>query len=600
MLARLRSEWAYLSGALRALKRVKPIARAPNRTWCDLAEDLADRFGDKPALLSDEETLTYRQLDERANRYARWARAQGIGKGDCVALLMPNRPEYLAVWLGIARAGGVTALLNTNLRHDTLAHSIRLVSPKLAVVDANLLEAYDTARGLTDPAPETWVLGPVAEDAACNDLGAALDAVSGTRLSASERVDLTIEDLCLYIYTSGTTGLPKAAKLNHYRVLAIMNGFSAAVNARADDRVYVCLPLYHSAGGVLGVGIALSVGGSVVIAERFSAARFWDDVVDNDCTIFQYIGELCRYLLNAPPHPKERAHRLRIVDGNGLRPDIWEAFQARFAIPRILEWYAATEGNAVLFNFDGTVGAIGRIPGWAKSLFSIEVVRFDPLSRAPERNTEGFCSRCEPGETGELIGEVLNDFSKPSQRFDGYASRSETEKKILSGVFRRGDRWFRTGDLVRRDARGYFYFVDRIGDTFRRKGENVSTTEVAGTLSGIPGVLEATVYGVAVPGRDGRAGMAALVVDEDTFDLAGLPAHLERGLPDYARPLFLRFRSRLDTTSTLKQRKLELVEEAYDPGASPDPVFVSDPVAGGFVRLDRDLYDRVQAGEVRL
>ncbi|MGX1308636.1 fatty-acyl-CoA synthase [Amorphus suaedae] len=600
MLARLRSEWAYLTGALRALRRVKPIARTPDRTWCDHVEELARRFPDRPALLSNAESYTFAAFDARANRYARWARARGITKGDCVALFMPNRPEYLAVWLGVARAGGVTALINTHLRHDALAHSLAIVEPKLAIVDEALLEAYRTADGLVESPPDVWILADGSVDeAAGKPLGTALDALSGAPLEPAEHTPLTINDRCLYIYTSGTTGLPKAANLNHYRVQAIMNGFSAAVDARPSDRIYICLPLYHSAGGVLGVGITLTVGGSVFIAERFSNAHFWDDVTDNGCTVFQYIGELCRYLLNAPAHPKERAHRLRIVDGNGLGADIWEAFQARFAIPRILEWYAATEGNAVLFNFDGKVGAIGRIPGWAKSIFSIEVVRFDPLTRRPERGPDGFCIRCEPDEAGEMIGEILDDPNKPSQRFDGYADAAETSRKIASDVFRRGDRWFRTGDLVRRDALGYFYFVDRVGDTFRWKGENVSTTEVAQILGSIPGVQEATVYGVEIPGRDGRAGMAALVVD-DTFALASLPARLADLLPDYARPLFLRFRQTLETTSTLKQRKIDLVDDGYDPSRVDDPLFVADPATRGFVRIDPDLYSRVQTGALRL
>lgn len=600
MLARLRSEWAYLTGALRALRRVKPIARAPDRTWCDQAEELARRFPDRPALLSPTENFTFAAFDARANRYARWARAQGIAKGDCVALFMPNRPEYLAAWLGVARAGGVTALINTHLRREALAHSLSIVEPRLAIVDASMLEAYRTADDLLDAPPAVWVLGEAAtDDRGDRPLGPALAALADAPLAPEERTALTINDRCLYIYTSGTTGLPKAANLNHYRVQAIMNGFSAAVDARPSDRIYVCLPLYHSAGGVLGVGITLTVGGSAVIAERFSAAHFWDDVADNDCTIFQYIGELCRYLLNAPAHPKERAHRLRIIDGNGLGADIWEAFQARFAIPRILEWYAATEGNAVLFNFDGKVGAIGRIPGWAKSIFSIQVIRFDPRTRMPERGADGFCIPCEPGEPGEMIGEILNDPNKPSQRFEGYADPAESARKVATDVFRPGDRWFRTGDLVRRDARGYFYFVDRVGDTFRWKGENVSTTEVGQIVGALPGVLEATVYGVEIPGRDGRAGMAALVVGE-AFALDRLPAALAEHLPDYARPLFLRFRETLETTSTLKQRKLDLVEDGYDPARVSDPLFVADPATGDFVRIDSELYDRIQTGDLRV
>jgi fatty-acyl-CoA synthase len=586
--ARVRSELAYLTGALRALRRTGKIRRAPNRTWPDVVEDLARRYGDRPALISEQETLSYRDYDARANRYARFCRAHGIGKGDCVALMMPNRPEYLAVWLGVARAGGVTALLNTNQRGAALAHSIAIVAPKLAIVDAELADAWESAlpqlAQTGAPVPPTFVHGKAPD---LPRVDRALDDIDDGPLAPHERTALTIEDRCLFIYTSGTTGLPKAANINHYRVQAIMAAFAAATNATQADRIYVCLPLYHSAGGVLAVGIALTVGGSVVIAPRFSASRFWDDVVDYDCTMVQYIGELCRYLLNSPPHPKERAHGLRMIDGNGLRPDVWRPFQRRFAIPRILEWYAATEGNALLLNFDETVGSVGRIPWWARFRFPIEVVRFDEASEQPVRGPDGRCIQCAPGEVGEVISQILDDPKKPAQRFEGYADKAATSQKILADVFRPGDRWFRTGDLMRRDRHGYFFFVDRVGDTFRRRGENVSTIEVAALLGAVPGVAAACVYGVGVPGEEGKAGMAALVVGP-AFSLADFARAVDATLPDYARPLILRLCPALPETGTFKLTKLALLHEGYDPAVVGDPLFVR--VDGGYVTLDADRF----------
>ncbi len=586
--ARVRSELAYLTGALRALRRTGRIRRAPHRTWPDAVEDLARRWGDRPALISERETLSYRDYDARANRYARFFRAHGIGKGDCVALLMPNRPEYLAVWLGVARAGGVTALLNTHQRGAALAHSVAIVAPKLAIVDAALLDAWESAAealaGEGAPALPTFVHGEAGHRPRVDRL---LEDISEAPLAPEERTALTIEDRCLYIYTSGTTGLPKAANINHYRVQAIMAAFAAATNATQEDRIYVCLPLYHSAGGVLAVGIALTTGGSVVIAERFSASRFWDDVVDYDCTMVQYIGELCRYLLNSPPHPKERAHGLRLIDGNGLRPDVWRPFQRRFAIPRILEWYAATEGNVLLLNFDETVGAVGRLPWWAKFRFPFEIVRFDEATDQPARGPDGRCIRCAPGEVGELVSQILDDPKKPAQRFEGYADRAATSKKIIADAFRPGDRWFRTGDLMRRDRDGYFYFVDRIGDTFRRRGENVSTVEVAALLGAVPGVTAACVYGVEMPGEEGKAGMAALVV-APPFSLEDFARAVEAGLPEYARPVFLRLCPALPETGTHKLTKLALVREGFDPAAVADPLFIR--AGNAYVPLDAERY----------
>jgi fatty-acyl-CoA synthase len=363
--------------------------------------------------------------------------------------------------------------------------------------------------------------------------------------------------------------------------------------------MYDCLPLYHPAGGLVATGAVLLNGGSVVIRERFSAREFWDDIVRWDCTLFQYIGELCRYLVNSPPHPQERAHRLRLACGNGLRPDVWPDFKARFQIPKIIEFYGATEGNVSLFNFEGKEGAVGRIPWFLAHRFPTTVVRFDVELQQPVRNAEGFCVECDTNEAGEVIGQILKDPSKPGARFEGYATEVETNKKILHDVFEKGDVWFRTGDLMRKDENGYFYFVDRIGDTFRWKGENVSTTEVEEAIGQDESVLETNVYGVQVPGRDGRAGMAAIVA-KPNLDLGALREHLVERLPDYARPVFLRIRHDIEITATFKQKKLDLVKQGFDPGIISDPIYFNDPASKAFVRVDAALYDRIRAGQVRL
>lgn len=598
ILDRFASEAAYVRGALAMLGKVTPIAKARDVTFPDRAEGLADTWGDRPALLSDRQSLTFREWNGRANQYARWARGEGVAKGDCVALMMPNRPEYYAVWLGLARAGGVTALLNTNLAGQGLAHCVSIVAAKHVIVDRSLVEAFTSCLShLADP-PRLWVYGGDAEG--WTRIEPALDGLSTENVPADERPKLTTSDRCLFIYTSGTTGQPKAANINHYRVQSIMYGFSAGAGFSAEDRLYCCLPLYHSTGLLVGGGAALVSGASLFLRERFSASQFWDDVVDRQATVFVYVGELCRYLLNSAPHPKETKHRLRMAYGNGLRPDIWEAFKARFRIPKIFEWYAATEGNAVLFNLDGKVGAIGRVPFYLKHRFVMEVVRFDIDAEEPVRGPDGFCVRCADDEPGELLSQILDDPTKPSQRFDGYADPEATKKKILSDVFEKGDRWFRTGDLVRRDAQGYYYFVDRIGDTFRWKGENVATSEVAEALGVFPGIQEANVYGVRVAGTEGRAGMAAVVAGEEGVDLPRLFAHVGDRLPAYARPVFLRFQDRMDVTGTFKQRKVDLVREGYDPGTIRDALFVADPAARTYVPLDTRLHGEIEAGRLKL
>jgi fatty-acyl-CoA synthase len=592
---RIRKDYAFARGIFKAMRLVTPMARRKTRTFPDAAEDLARRYGDRPALLSERETLTYAEYNARANRYARWALANGVGKGDVVCLLMPNRPEYPAIWLGISRVGGVVALLNTNLTGAALAHCINLVKPRHIIVAAELAAAFASAEPRLDDGAVVWRHGG-------NEglrIDAAIEGLDDGPVPAAERPRLTLDDRCLYIYTSGTTGLPKAANLNHYRVYGAMLAFSAVMEATEKDRIYDCLPLYHTSGGVIAVGAALMVGGSVYIRERFSARQFWDDVVDNDCTLFQYIGELCRYLVTAPPHPKEGRHRLRLCCGNGLRPDVWQPFKERFRIPHIREFYAATEGNAILFNFDDTPGVVGRIPGFARHLFPITTIRFDVEREAPVRGEDGLCIECAPDEVGELVSRIEIDPLKPGQRFEGYADKAETERKVLRDVFVTGDMWFRSGDLMRRDARGYFHFVDRIGDTFRWKGENVSTSEVAEMLTAFPGVKEANVYGVAIAGTDGRAGMVALVVDA-SFDLDSFRHHLRLKLASHARPLFVRLQTAIDTTSTFKQRKLDLIRDGFDPSRIGDPVYFDHPGSGRFVRIDAELHQRLNAGLFRL
>src|SRR5690348_12148458 len=376
--------------------------------------------------------------------------------------------------------------------------------------------------------------------------------------------------------------------------------FAGLMGITPADRLYDCLPMYHSVGGVVATGATLVGGGAVVIRERFSASRFWQDVRTERCTIFQYIGELCRYLVNSPGDPEREAepHSLRLACGNGLRADVWETFQRRFRIPEVLEYYAATEGTFSLYNCEGRVGSIGRIPAFLSHRYPVALIRCDPSSGAPVRDGQGRCVRCEPGEPGEAIGRIAATGSAGAH-FEGYADPEATRRKVLRDVFEPGDAWYRTGDLMSRDARGFYYFVDRIGDTFRWKGENVSTTEVASALASCRGISDVAVYGVTVPGTEGRAGMAALVVGLE-FDLAAFHRELTGKLPEYARPLFLRLVSTLQVTGTFKLRKQELVAEGWDPARTADPLFFDAARKGRYERLDASLRDRIVQGLERL
>ncbi len=535
MFQAVQREYTYITSVGRTFWRLRRIKRDGPRTFVNIIEEWADKTPNAPAILYQNRTLTYRAYDESANRVAHWARSRGVRQGDVVALLLENSPEFLMTWLGILKLGAVAALINTNLKGAPLAHSISIAKAKLVVVGAEYCEALSEVSRTITPLPEIWVLG---QHESVNDLDAALAAASPLRPSASLRDGMQAKDTAFYIYTSGTTGMPKAANVSHFRMLFMMNGFGGALATRPSDRTYIPLPLYHATGGLCAVGMTLTAGGAVILKKKFSAREFWEDCRKYRATLFAYIGELCRYLVNCPPDLNDGVHNLRGCTGNGLRPEIWPTFQKRFRIPRIVEFYGSTEGNVSMLNYDNVVGAVGRVPPYMKSVFPVRLVRFDVGQEKPVRGPDGFCIACETGEAGEALGGISE---KPGRAFEGYTAAGETEKKILRDVFAKGDVWFRTGDLLRQDKLGYFYFVDRIGDTFRWKGENVATSEVAEALSVIAGIEEVNVYGVAIPGHDGRAGMAALVAPD--FDPTDLSAQLQ--LPSFARPLFLRLRPQM-------------------------------------------------------
>ncbi len=582
---------------LRALKRTAAIEADARLTLPVLIDRQALEFGSAPALMSSDGSLSYGELAARSHQYAHWGLAQGLKAGDVAALLMPNCAEYVAVWLGLTRIGVTVALLNTHLSGDALVHSIRIAAPRVAVVDAELAPGLAAVRSRLDPQLSVWAWGGGALEFA--PLEPALARLPHEPPSAADYAAPTLDATALYIYTSGTTGLPKAAQVTHYRVMRWSQWFAGLMDTTPSDRMYNCLPLYHSVGGVVAIGAVLAGGGAVVIRPRFSASEFWRDVRDQGCTLFQYIGELCRYLVNSPHQAAETEHHLRMACGNGLRPEVWEPFKARFRIPRILEYYASTEGNFSLYNCEGQPGAIGRIPSFLAHRLPVALLRFDVDSGEPLRNEQGFCERCAVDEVGEAAGLIPDDANSRAGRFEGYADPEATRRKVLRHVFKQGDAWYRTGDLMRRDAGGFYYFVDRVGETYRWKGENVSTAEVLSALAVAPGVKEGVVYGVSVPGTDGRAGMAALVVDR-TFDLEALRAEAVRRLPVYARPVFVRLLPALESTGTFKPRKQDLVRSGFDPGQMSDPLYVDDARANAYVRIDSELYEDIVAGRFRL
>ncbi|SPP73682.1 long-chain fatty acid transport protein 1 isoform X1 [Drosophila guanche] len=571
----------------------------------DIFEASVARHPDKLAIVSESQQWTFRQLNEHSNRVANVFHSHGYKKGDVVGLLLENRAEFVATWLGLSKIGVITPLINTNLRGASLQHSITVgqctaliygASFRAAVMDiAKDLPAHVGLYQFNDEGSQAHVVAEGLSQGLAQQLNGLLDTAAKDKVAAgATRADH--HDKLVYIYTSGTTGLPKAAVITHSRYFFIAAGIHYALGFRDQDVFYTPLPLYHTAGGVMSMGQALLFGSTVVIRKKFSASGYFADCARFQCTIGQYIGEMARYILSTPAAAHDRKHQVRMVFGNGLRPQIWTPFVERFAIKRVGEFYGATEGNANIMNNDSTVGAIGFVSRVLPQIYPISIIRADPHTGEPLRNKKGLCERCEPNETGVFIGKIVK--GNPCREFLGYVDTKASSKKVVYDVFAKGDMAFISGDLLVSDERGYLYFKDRTGDTFRWKGENVSTSEVEAQLSNLAGYKDVIVYGVSIPQTEGRAGMAAIYDPTREVKVELLGQELAKVLPNYARPQFLRFLRKIDLTGTFKLRKVELQQQGFDPAAIEDELFYvgSD---GVYLPLTQSVYERIQRNEMR-
>ena len=551
----------------------------------------AEAIPDRVALKFEDETLTYGAYNTAVNRLADVLRRSGVAQGDPVAILCLNSPLFLAALGAVAKVGAIGALINTHVTGAGLTHVLGVSGARTGICDAHALAALD---GVAGSHPVRFLADVPASLTLPRDVRALGDAEAAT--SEPDIPVIRGGDVFLYIYTSGTTGYPKPAVVRHLRFT--MGGISlgAMLGIEPGETVYAPLPLYHGESLFVGFAPAFRMGGAFASRRRFSASAFLDDVRRHEAVAFVYVGELCRYLMRQPPTARDRDHRLRVAAGAGLRPDIWEAFCTRFGVSRICEMYGATEGNVALQNLDGRVGSVGKPHPVLED--TVRLARFDLGRGELVRDADGRCVPCATDEAGELLGRVGGP---AAMEYDGYTDRAATERKLVRNAFEPGDAWFRTGDLLRRDADGYYYFVDRIGDTFRWKGENVATQEVADVLNGAPGITETSVYGVQVPGEDGRAGMAALVPAAGApFDGAAFYAHAERHLPAYARPAFVRIVPEMDVTGTLKQRKQTLAADGFDPARCADPLLVRDDAARTYVALTAAVLAELRDGRRRI
>ncbi|CAG9784543.1 unnamed protein product [Diatraea saccharalis] len=582
--------WRYANGMIRSKRWGRQDA-----TVAQLFTQRARRTPDAPCfIVVGDRTWTFKEMDEKSNQVARVMQEHlGLKRADVVCVFMPNCAEYVWTWLGMAKVGAVSALINSNLRHKPLLHCVQVAKPKAIVFSDQLASAVQEIREQLPGDLKLFQLyGECAEGVL--DLGAEMDRQLPLPPLVTET--LHYKDTLLYIYTSGTTGMPKAAVLPNSKYLLIMVATVHMLGLKSWDRMYNALPLYHTAGGLVGTGAALVDGIPSVIRPRFSASNYWADCVKYNCTVAQYIGEMCRYLLAQPPRPTDAQHRVRIMVGNGMRPAIWQQIVDRFKVPQINEIYGATEGNANIINVDNTLGAVGFLPKLVPtSLHPIALVRSDEQGNLV-RGADGFCIRCVPNEPGMFIGLIAQ--GNASREYYGYVDKSESNKKMVRDVFQKGDAAFVSGDILVADELGYLFFRDRTGDTYRWKGENVATAEVEDAMGHALGQRACAVYGVSVPQTEGRVGMAAIADENGSLELNKLARHLDDSLPSYARPLFLRLVKDIEITSTFKLKKLHYQKEGFDPDVIKDPLYFRS--GDGFVPVTTQLFADICTGRVKL
>ncbi|KAI0112361.1 fatty acid transporter [Hypoxylon sp. NC0597] len=540
----------------------------------------------------------------------------GIQKGEMVALDGGNSPEYLFIWFALEAIGASVAFINCNLTAEPLVHCVKIAGARYLLVDSDI-------RNLVSPVEDELTLSGTKTIYYTPEFINTLTDIEP--LPQERRTGVKPTDIASLIYTSGTTGSPKGIVVTRARGMLLRRAGNK-LGIKPSDRMYTCLPLYHaSAQGVCCLP-CLSIGATMILSRRFSHKTFWPEVHASRATIIQYVGELCRYLLNVPPGPLDKGHKVRMALGNGLRPDIWEAFRQRFGGSKmvIMEFYASTDGLGIISNKNRgpfSVGAIsvrGLLWHWMNGDREARV-RIDPDTQEIIRGENGFAIKCKANEPGEMMYRLNPDNPSTPQY---YRNAQGSEKRRIADVFVKGDLWFRSGDAMRLDSDGRLFFVDRLGDTFRWHSENVSTTEVGDIVGSYPEIAEANAYGVTVPFADGRAGCVATVaaegistklediVNERGLDLKGLAEHCLTKLPRYAVPIFLRIVKQLEYTGTMKLRKGRLRSEGIDLDAiqktanelkeDVDTIYWMPPGENKYNLFKREDLQEIKYGKVRL
>ena len=548
----------------------------------------AEQYSSNPAIYYEDVMYTYKEFNEKINLYANYLLSLGVTKGEVINIFVENRPELLFLIGAMSKIGTIGALINTRQRSSILLHSLKLNPVKIYIVGEELIKPFEEIKsglGLTGKEKLFFLKDKGKIDIPEDFIDLQKEIEDESKENPSPKTEIKGKDTYIYIFTSGTTGLPKAAHIrNMYTVTSINTWSSVILHMTPDDIMYICLPLFHSNAIHIAWSAAIGGGSAIAIARRFSVRNFWEDIKKFNATCFNYIGEICRYLYNQPPSPKDRSHRVYKICGNGLSPEIWKEFKERFGIREIYEHYGMTEMWGAFVNYlnlDCTVGY---------NAAPYAIVKYNIENNEPERGKNGFLLRVEEGQAGLLIIQAWSEYV-----FAGYTDKKASEKKILYDVFEKGDVWMNASDVVRNIGYKHAQFVDRLGDTFRWKGNNVSTTEVEDIITSFEEIDHASVYGVEIPGCEGRAGMASILatVKHDKFDFNNFVKALQNNLPNYALPIFIRFLSELNTTSTYKIQKYDMKKIGFNIKKTNNPIYVYLPGSTEYTLLTERNYKNI-------
>ena len=601
------ARWDYIKGwffSRHVIKRMQSVAEEVLAITPEsyknvpiLIEKHAKDYPNDAAILFEDKRYTHKEYNEWCNRFANYFQNRvGLKKGDIAVVFMTNRPEIMFTIYGLSKIGVVSSLINTKQRSNPLVHSINIDPGKVFIIGEELIEAFEEVRGelkLSGEQSKHLYFVPDTEEIQKPDGFQNLSNLVKNEDTTNPLTSTTLQakDPYAYIFTSGTTGLPKAAVITHGHTYgsSIYWG-DTVVGFEHKDVIYITTPLFHSHAINVAYAASLRYGSTIAIRRKFSASKFWDDAIKFKATSFNYIGEICRYLYNQPEKPTDRKHCIKKIVGNGLRNEMWRDFKKRFGIKQIFEFYGATErfapNIANRFNLNCTVGF---------TLNPYAIVKFDTDTNEPVRDEDGHMIRVKEGEAGLLIGQIIAD------DVFIYTSKIADDKKIFRNVFEEGDIYFNSGDLLKeighiKEIYKFTQFVDRIGDTFRWKGENVSTEEVEAVINEFGQVDMSCVYGVLLPNTEGRAGMVSLVTNShsnEDFNFPDFYSMLQEKLPEYAIPKFIRFAPEFNTTATLKIQKGGLKRDGYDITKLTDPLYVLLPNNSGYTLLTEEIYTQI-------